>query len=595
MKTLNDTRQKQNYILLLISFIGFCFPSAIKANTTLPDSIVDEAHVYRYVFTDIKKSEKIMKELRLRKKVPEFKLYLVEGDLYFNSGRYILAEKQYMDGLRLNKVQHDEMLFTKYLHRLIACYDCMHNETMKAKSVRKLYEKAKQTNSKIMMALFLYYDGKSLYLQGNESKGLSFIEKAVRMMAPTNYDQKYDCMRVGYNTLIYYYTQQGRYKDALYALNNLERVVTKDIGGKHPIEGLPNMERSRFLAQRAVLLFKLGKKEEADKVYRECKALGEPSVADEDLIIPYLFDSKQYAEMLKLCRQCVNTLVANNDTINVYMTLALKYSGKANYILGNYKNAAKDFDRLAVLTDSIKEREQQSSSLELASVYETNEKDQQLQKQALIIAFGCFGLFVALLIMGIILKNDQLLRKKNSTLIMNVKEAIKYKNELLSRNKELLELKNTIISDKTHSITAKSRTVEESVQSISVNEKDKGLFDMLELEIQKNHLYLDPNLSRTMLIEKFGIPKNKFASLFKQFSGQSFNAYVNNLRMDYVVSLLLSDKYTTIDEVVNECPFASSTTFFRLFTQKYGMSPQKFIKNSKRKTANSFNENLRDN
>lgn len=116
-----------------------------------------------------------MKELRLRKKVPEFKLYLVEGDLYFNSGRYILAEKQYMDGLRLNKVQHDEMLFTKYLHRLIACYDCMHNETMKAKSVRKLYEKAKQTNSKIMMALFLYYDGKSLYLQGNESKGLSFI------------------------------------------------------------------------------------------------------------------------------------------------------------------------------------------------------------------------------------------------------------------------------------------------------------------------------------------------------------------------------------------------------------------------------------
>lgn len=45
MKTLNDTRQKQNYILLLISFIGFCFPSAIKANTTLPDSIVDEAQV----------------------------------------------------------------------------------------------------------------------------------------------------------------------------------------------------------------------------------------------------------------------------------------------------------------------------------------------------------------------------------------------------------------------------------------------------------------------------------------------------------------------------------------------------------------------
>ena len=73
---------------------------------------------------------------------------------------------------------------------------------------------------------------------------------------------------------------------------------------------------------------------------------------------------------------------------------------------------------------------------------------------------------------------------------------------------------------------------------------------------------------------EFNIPANKFAGLFRQFTGKSFSEYINDLRIEYVAELLLSGKYASVEELLKECTFISSTSLYRLFTKKYGMTPQ---------------------
>lgn len=47
---------------------------------SLPDSILNEEHVYRYLFTDRSLSERIMSEMRRRAILPDWELDYLEGD-----------------------------------------------------------------------------------------------------------------------------------------------------------------------------------------------------------------------------------------------------------------------------------------------------------------------------------------------------------------------------------------------------------------------------------------------------------------------------------------------------------------------------------
>ena len=73
-------------------------------------------------------------------------------------------------------------------------------------------------------------------------------------------------------------------------------------------------------------------------------------------------------------------LIGQKDTVNYYMASILKFLGYAYRDVGNHKNSSVYFERLSVLRDSLKAREQQSAALELAEIYKTNEQAAQLKE-----------------------------------------------------------------------------------------------------------------------------------------------------------------------------------------------------------------------
>ncbi len=543
---------------LVVLVCGWWATALFATETALPDSMVTEDKVYEYTFSDTPLAERIMAELRKQGRQASHELDITEGDLYYNTGRFIIATRFYKDALASRAVKKDANKKMKLLHRLISCYDGLYQEEQKAEIVQQLMNEAKLANDKGMESVAMFYLGKSLYEQNAKERGYAYMLQALEMMEKSHYDRKYDNLRADCNDLLIYYERDRKYKEALRILEKLEKYLDARNANETDMDGLYEQERCKWLAHRAVVCSKLGRDKEAAEAYREFTGMGHINRRYAYLIVPYLLDLHKYQDVLDMCRQREQDMIGRKDTINLYMTSTLKFYGMAYRGLGQHDKAANYFERLAVLRDSLRIRDLQSSAQELAFIYDVKDKEAQIANQhwALVITIG---FVVALIIVGGILAyNYRVIRIKNVSLVANVKEAMKYKEELERKN--------------LNSLSSPLPRIEEG-------DADRLLFEKIKNKIIGEKYFIDNTFSRKTLMEEFNIPANKFAGLFRQFTGKTFSEYINDLRIEYVAELLLTGKYRNVEELLKECTFISSTSLYRSFTKKYGMTPQKFLQN----------------
>lgn len=114
-----------------------------------------------------------------------------------------------------------------------------------------------------------------------------------------------------------------------------------------------------------------------------------------------------------------------------------------------------------------------------------------------------------------------------------------------------------------------------------MNQTDEYLFKRAEKAIISHELYLREDMSRQLLDKYVHIPKNKFAPLFRHFTGKGFPSYINTLRLEHAAKLLLDNRKHTIESIASDCGIPVAQTFYRLFRTQYGMTPTQYrIKNS---------------
>ena len=480
--------------------------------------------------------------------------------MYYNTGRFIIATSFYKKALAAKAVKQDEQMTMKLLHRLISCYDGLYDEKRKAETVKQLMHNAKQAGDKDMESIALFYLGKSLHEQGTKERGYAYMLQATEMMEKSHYDRKYDNLRANCNDLLICYERDKRYREALQVLDKLEKYLYTKTPGEAEMEGLYEQEKYKWLAHRAVVCSKLGQEKEANEAYSEFQKMGRINHRYAYLIVPFLFDLHRYNEIIDICKQRETEMKDKNDTINLYMSSTLKFYGMAYQGLRQYDKAASYFERLSVLRDSLRVRELRSSSQELSFIYDVKDKEEQIthQRWMLVIAIG---ILMALAVIDCVLGyNNHIIKKKNISLIANIKEAMIYKEKLEKLNRSMLS---------------------ENIAWNDDENPDLLLFEQIRVKIIDQKFFLDNTFSRKTLMDEFNIPANKFAGLFRQFTGKTFSEYINDLRIEYVAELLLSGKYASVEELLKDCTFISSTSLYRLFTKKYGMTPQKFLRNAR--------------
>ncbi len=72
------------------------------------------------------------------------------------------------------------------------------------------------------------------------------------------------------------------------------------------------------------------------------------------------------------------------------------------------------------------------------------------------------------------------------------------------------------------------------------------------------------------------VDRNRFAQIIREYTGGNMSAYINNLRLEYSAGLLKDKRELPISEVATQSAFPNISTYYRLFKEKYGMSPAEY-------------------
>lgn len=555
-------------------------------------------NVYEFMFTDYDRACSIMELLRKQRGTPEYRLDVTEGDLYFNNGKYYKALRLYLKALDAPEVKKNDTLCMEQMHRLVSVYDCINNDVGKINMVRRLLAKARSAGHEGMESVALFNMGKSVYLQEDKETGYRLMLDAVRLMEKSDYRLKYDNLRYDYNTLIMYYIRDGKNADAYKMLVKAEKIWNADKPGQHNVKGLPQREQKILLAYRTVILHNLGRKGEAKEAFSRFQKVQPDNHTHDYIVMPYLFAKGRYDDVIRMNREREARMAAAGDTVNYHMLTIKRSLGNSYYMKGMTDSAAMYYKELAELIEALKKEEQHSTALELATIYETHEKDRQLALQSETLKIRTvFIIFLALLsvVSGVfswhVFRRGREIRRKNSTLAGDMAELLEYKQRFYDKRQENIVLRETI-ENMSRSVDAKllpdgyaENTVDVKTRENTVwtmaDKTEKAaaeLWDRIENDIITEKLYLDPDFSRDTVLSRYGIPKNQFASFFRKYADTTFSKYINGLRLDRVVKLMNSRDNYSLEGIARECGIPSSTTFYRLFSERYGLTPNEYRK-----------------
>ena len=126
--------------------------------------------------------------------------------------------------------------------------------------------------------------------------------------------------------------------------------------------------------------------------------------------------------------------------------------------------------------------------------------------------------------------------------------------------------------------TSERASEEEDAAARLKDDKSRDMFLQLEQRIINERLFRKPKISRDELIALLGVDKGTFVSLLMVFSGKPFNRYINDMRLDYAASLLRKNTNFSVEAIAIDCGIPVRQTFYRLFTEKFGLSPAEYRK-----------------
>ena len=392
------------------------------------------------------------------------------------------------------------------------------------------------------------------------------------------------------------------YADFLSAIEGMENAKAEGIRGGN------DRARALFYAIYSVAFLHIGDKGRAFDFYNRLTATAVAHTPSGiTYLVPYLMEERRYGEAIeKLRAEEANFILQARDTVNYYFVRTLlPYKAEALYHEGHYREAAATGLRIAALNDSLTHRIKSQNAVAMGEILDSKYKDLRIDEQErdLRMSNTVAMLVTALLVVSVILTvriytYNRIIRRKNRAAMATIKELFAYKSQLafLLNRQDAPQTAGTAAqhtAPDTASDTADTHDPADSegtkaddtadaaasaapARPSAYDEENHRLFLQLEQRIINERLFLKPKLSRDELTSLLGISKNRFASLFTQYSGKSFNRYVNDMRLDYAATQLCQNPNYSVEAIALDCGFPVRQTFYRLFTEKFGLTPAEY-------------------
>lgn len=542
--------KKQLFLLLL-----FLLPAISVGGTNDPFLLRKIHAVYRKSAKDLSAARKELILLCRTHNLPAHEVNLIEGDLFFNRGKYFDAIKYYKRALYDKVISQDVDWQKDLMVRLMPCYFAIGNIAGVERCSFRLERLARKSGDVYNQAEAIFFRGRCAYVRGSKTVAYRLMRSSIgRMEKASRSDED---LYLYYMFLVEYLQQDNRNEECRQVLRRVSELAGVDDGAEsYRRARIPEQRLKDLYAHLAVLAHREGKSKQAQRYYETFKMLGDSGRYDYKCVLPYLRADSLYDDMTAFARERISYLkqisvVGTTEMIDAYRLLAEGYEGK-----GNYRETTACYKQIAKLTRNIISREELDADSELTSVYEQKNKEMEQQRQIeeeRTFVMPVVVLSVVLLLGGSIIyltcRFSRKMLQKNKRMVKMLDEKIR--KEQLARNEYLLN------------------------EARPASDKERRLFESVREEMISRRLYLRTDLNREALIQQFHIPKNKFSSLFTKYAGVSYSQFVNGLRLEYAADILKKHPYYTIDYIARECGM-TATTFYRLFSSHYGMTPAEY-------------------
>ena len=473
-----------------------------------------------------------------------------KGDQYFNARMMQHALACYQKAYADPSVKDSVNIKLHLLKSMMYSYDVTGNEFDLIETAYQLRTLAEENDEPAYVAMSDFMNGKHAHYQGRYEEGYALCLPALKQMEQSSYAQK-DVELCGfYAALTRMYMHDKHFDEAMEMSKKHEQVARRDT--------CDNLVCSlyRVYTIRTRLLSEAGRQDEADSCYAVSQQLGITDlVADHDLV-PYLREKKRYNEMLEILQDAKERLSADGDTLGILMFYMLKEQGKALYGLGRIQEAARSYEQMEKVQETMQRVNLQLSAV---SVRNTIAKERQLSRRNLLLACSIAGGIILLIVILVLFYHDRLQTHRNRTMMITMRRLMYYRDLVMKQQQrdsdEIVENEEETASD-----------------------ADRRRFIEMDRQVMQGELFRHADFGRDELMRLMGVDKNTLATIINRYTGTNVTGYVNSKRMDYAVSLMKEHPEYSLLAIAEACGINNATTFIRNFKNAYDMTPSEFRK-----------------
>lgn len=523
-----------------------------------------------------------------------YKLDYLRSYAYYSMNKYNRASIFADSALSTKDIKQDSTILFKTLVLAAESYAMSSRLMDAANIVNTVLSYSKRNNNTMLEANMMYVQGIIWRRMGLFEKSYNIINDAIKLLEKDDNigTQLRICNIQG--LLIDFYIDDKRYQKA-WDISERYINLLKVLKGEEGVSArLIDRLYGIYYCKMAYLSQKMSRLALAEEYYNKYLATDMSSTMTGKLEInAYYLLIGRYQEVVDHNKEFyLNT--DNVDTVSVLYRLCLLQSAQAYSGLGVYEKAYQCIEKYNRIIEAYRRMLDSNRLLELYQVTDNIKYEAKLEsaqkelesRHRLIIALSILLVLVIVFTVYVFIERTKL--KKNNRIISQLIVE-------LNKNTEHLHSVNTLslktLGDNPEEVqpSAQIETIDNTNEDLhpsdSSSETDEDtlkisserLFSLFDSTVKEQQLYLKYQLQRDDYAALMGVDRNRFASIIKEFTGDNLSSYLNDLRLNHSVTLFRTHPEMSINEVAEASAIPSMSTFYRVFKNKYGMSPKVFI------------------
>ena len=486
---------------------------------------------------------------------PTYKIDFLRSYAYYSMSKYSIAYDYALSAVKDERVKEDEKLYSHVIILLAENAIFSYRIEEACNIVTNVFNYAEKHNNDMLKGNMLFMEG-LLYRKINSlDKSYEYLNRSIEIL--NKKPEMGTLLRISQieGVLCDIYITDGKYNEAWKEARRREALLS-DLRSKGECLALVDRQEAYLYSRLAYLSQRQGRYIVANEYYQKFLTtdfsktnLGLLGIND------YLLELGNYQDVIDNNKRFFLD-VYMDDVVSVIYQRALRQSATAYEGIGNYELAygaleklseIKERHRLAINRQFVLDRENTAEILRYKQDLQRVEND-LIKRHNLLVFF--ILITVLLLVLFILVLYDH--------------------KRLNSRNKKITSLLVELRE-------AKEESEQYHMDNIESLPQDYRLFLKFDEKVRNERLYLNYQMQRDDFARLMGVDRNRFASIIKEYTGGgNLNAYLNDMRLEHSIYLLKNHPEMSIQEVGEASALPSSTTFYRLFKEKYDISPKVF-------------------